>query len=180
MKILKFIKNDSLSTSPQMHRNLSLMEKIRNVIGNLFSLMRNHSSSLYSSVSSASHQPTTPPLNLSREILRTLEEEKNSEKSNKDLENITFFFHEAIGDKGIYDVPKNNRIVFKEVNCDEIVYDSTEEHIYEEIEEIPSEDRSPLVEEEPIYEEIDTSYYRVIGHGERISDIPPPLPPRNG
>lgn len=175
MKILNFIKNDSLSISPQMHRQPSLMEKIRNLIGNLFSLMRNHSSSLYSSASSISHHPVTPPLNLSREILRALDEEKNFQKSDKDLESITFFFHEAIGDKAIYDVPKNNGSVLSE----EIVYDSTEEHIYEEIDEIPS-DRSILAEEEPIYEEIDTSYYRVVGNAGSTSDIPPPLPPRNG
>lgn len=133
MKILTFIKNDSPSISPQINRQPSLIEKIKSLIGNLLSFIQNHTSS-----KSTISKQVTPPLNLSHEILRVLDEEKSAKGNKNDLDFITFFFHETI-----CDIPSNRPI-----------------------------------SEEPIYEEIDDSHYRV-DNRKVINDIPPPLPPRN-
>lgn len=116
-----------LSISPQTNTQPSLIEKIKSLIGNLISFIQNHTSSVHRSESTISKQATTP-LNLSHEILRVLDEEKSAQGSKKDLDFITFFFHEAICDitkdastnKSIYDVLKNNKPVLEELNYEEI------------------------------------------------------------
>lgn len=188
MKIININKNDAASISQQTTLQSSLLEKIKKIIIDVFSFIRENTPCIHESDRTISKEGNKP-LNLSHEISKALEERNNSKR---DLTLITFSFNDWIYDnpvlneplymdmnKPIYDIPMNNKLV-----ADEPIYEELNTPLYD----IPT--NNTLVSDEPIYdiprnnkpvldEPIYAEIYDVPRNHTRLMDTPPPLPPRN-
>lgn len=164
MQIINFIRNNSISLSQQSNPQFSLVKKIKSLISNVLSFLENHTSCIHSAKTVIS-KPTDAPSNLSHEILRVLDEGRSFQGNSRDLEFITFSFHQPI-----YDIPTNNRPIL-----DESLYKVMKGSMYEEmngsIYDIPTNQpiyvvpkNNSVVLEEPIYEEIDELSYDIPGN----------------